>query len=45
MVNPIAIGQGTSLFAGLKGHVKLDRMSVREYRSGNVLLTYKPQTG
>ena len=41
MVNPIAIGRGHSLFIGLLQKFKLKLTNVREFRSGNVLLTYK----
>jgi len=41
MVNPVAIGSGTPLFHGIKSRVDLTLDSVRKYRSGNVLLTYK----
>jgi len=40
MVNPIALGAGTQLFAGLSKRVKLNRMKTREFASGNVLNCY-----
>lgn len=42
MVNPVAIGEGSALFAGIKGRLNLKLTKVREFRSGNVLLYYKP---
>jgi hypothetical protein len=42
MVSPIAIGQGRSLFEGLKGRIALTLAQVRQFDSGNVLLTYRP---
>lgn len=41
MINPIAIGHGTSLFAGLKTPVKLSLENARQFKSGNELLTYR----
>jgi dihydrofolate reductase len=43
MVCPIALGQGRSLFEGLKGRLALRLSHVRKFDSGNVLLTYRPQ--
>jgi dihydrofolate reductase len=42
MVNPIAIGQGRSLFEDLKNRIALELLHVRQFDSGNVLLTYRP---
>ena len=42
MVCPIAIGQGRSLFEDLKDRVALSLAHVRQFDSGNVLLTYRP---
>jgi dihydrofolate reductase len=44
MVSPIALGQGRSLFEDLKGRLALRLMRVRQFDSGNVLLTYRPST-
>ena len=41
MVCPIAIGQGRSLFEDLKDRVALRLAHVRQFESGNVLLTYR----
>lgn len=40
MVNPVAIGQGTPLFAGLKEKVSFQLTNTRTFHNGNVLLTY-----
>jgi dihydrofolate reductase len=42
MVCPIVIGQGRSLFEDLKDRVALRLARVRQFDSGNVLLTYRP---
>jgi dihydrofolate reductase len=44
MVNPILLGGGTSLFSGLRGRVPLRLARTTVFSSGNVLLTYEPQT-
>jgi len=43
MVNPVAIGMGTPLFVGLKKHTNFKLDSVRKFKSGNVLLYYRPK--
>lgn len=40
MVNPLALGKGTTLFSGLNEAVQLSLTASREFKSGNVLLTY-----
>jgi dihydrofolate reductase len=40
MVNPVILGSGTSLFAGLSAPLKLQLTNERKFASGNVLLTY-----
>lgn len=42
MVVPVALGDGKPLFIGLDGRIKLELVSTRVFRSGNVLLTYRP---
>jgi dihydrofolate reductase len=42
MVCPIAIGRGRSLFEDLEARVRLGLTTVRQFDSGNVLLTYRP---
>ena len=40
MVNPVAIGEGTTLFEGMKDKLKLKLEKTRTFKNGNVLLTY-----
>ncbi|MDE1975539.1 MAG: dihydrofolate reductase [Patescibacteria group bacterium] len=40
MYNPVAIGKGTPLFAGLSKPFKFDLLHSRAFTSGNTLLTY-----
>lgn len=42
MVNPVALGNGTPLFKGITEKVDLKLVDSREFKSGNVLLTYLP---
>ncbi len=42
MVNPVVIGKGTPLFHGAKNKLKFKLIASRQFKSGNVLLTYKP---
>ena len=42
MVCPIVLGQGRSLFEDLKGRVSLTLLRVRQFDSGNLVLTYRP---
>jgi dihydrofolate reductase len=42
LVCPVALGQGRSLFEDLKDRVGLRLAHVRQFDSGNVLLTYRP---
>jgi hypothetical protein len=41
MVNPVVLGHGHPLLEGAS-RMQLSLTGVREFRSGNVLLTYKP---
>ncbi len=41
LLNPIALGEGSSLFKGLTKNLKLNLKSTRTMKSGNVLLTYE----
>ena len=43
MVNPVVLGNGKPLFAGLRDHVNLKLVNSRVFRSGNVLLCYQPE--
>ena len=42
MVNPILLGGGRSLFRILGDRLRLELRQTRTFRSGNVLLTYRP---
>jgi dihydrofolate reductase len=44
MLDPIAIGKGTAIFQGLKQALNLKLADSRIFKSGTVVLTYKPQT-
>ena len=41
MVNPVALGNGKSLFKGLQGRLNLELFDTRVFKSGNVLLYYR----
>lgn len=42
LVHPVLLGRGRSLYAGLRGRVDLTAGAVTVFRSGNVLLRYRP---
>jgi dihydrofolate reductase len=42
MVHPTMIGAGLGLFAGMQTQVRLDLVRTTTFRSGNVLLCYRP---
>ena len=42
MVNPVALGDGTSLFKGLPEKAELTLTDTRRFKSGTVMLTYIP---
>ena len=42
MVHPILLGGGRSLFRTLDDRLPLELLQTRTFRSGNVLLTYRP---
>lgn len=42
MVAPIVLGRGTPLFKNLEQTVKLSLVGTRLFKSGNILLTYRP---
>jgi dihydrofolate reductase len=42
MIFPIVLGQGRSLFEDLKNRVSLTLLRIRQFDSGNILLTYRP---
>lgn len=43
IVNPVVIGAGTPLFAGIKRKLDLQLVGSRQFTSGNQLLTYRPK--
>ena len=43
MVTPMVLGKGRPQFEGVSKRLDLKLVRVREFRSGNVLLHYKPQ--
>ena len=44
MVNPVLVGQGKPMLAGLACDVPLKLLGTRTFGNGNVLLTYAPAT-
>jgi len=42
MVNPIVLGNGRTLFRGIEGKTKMKFISSRVFRSGNILIKYRP---
>lgn len=45
MIDPVAIGAGSTMFNGIKQPLNLQLTEVKSFKSGVVLLTYKPQKG
>jgi len=44
VVNPVALTAGTPIFSGLPGKTELELVDVHPFKSGAVMLTYKPLT-
>jgi dihydrofolate reductase len=42
MVDPVVLGDGTSIFKGIKHRLNLKLTTTRTFRNGNVLLCYQP---
>jgi len=42
VINPVALGAGLPMFAGLKTMLKLETVTTRSFRNGNVVITYRP---
>lgn len=40
MINPVVIGKGTPLFLGLQDREKFKLVTTRNFKNGNILLTY-----
>jgi dihydrofolate reductase len=45
VVNPVAFGSGTPLFDGLLNKADFELTNTRRFKSGAVLLSYKPASG
>jgi dihydrofolate reductase len=45
IVNPVFLGNGTSLLKGIKEKLNLKFLNARIFKSGNVLLYYAPERG
>ena len=43
MLNPVALGEGKSLFKGLQERLNLELFNTRTFKSGNILLYYRPK--
>ena len=43
MLNPVALGEGKSLFKGLQKRLNLELFNTRTFKSGNILLYYRPK--
>jgi len=43
MVNPLVLGDGKSLFKGIKEKLDLKLIKTRTFKNGNVLLYYEPK--
>jgi dihydrofolate reductase len=43
IVNPVVLGDGRTLFEDLPGKLELELLNSRAFRSGNVLLYYRPK--
>ena len=44
LLNPVALGQGRSMFENVSRNLSLKLISSRVFKNGNVLLTYEPTT-
>jgi dihydrofolate reductase len=42
MVNPVIVGEGTPIFKGLGSRLDLELIKTRAFKSGNVLMYYRP---
>jgi dihydrofolate reductase len=42
MINPVALGSGTPIFNGINSNLNLELTDMRRFKSGVVLLCYKP---
>jgi dihydrofolate reductase len=44
VVNPVVLGEGRTMFDGVKAKVNLKLTNTRAFRNGNVVLSYEPLT-
>ena len=42
LVNPVVLGAGSSIFRNISRQLPLDLTGTRTFKSGSVLLSYKP---
>jgi dihydrofolate reductase len=42
VLNPIALGNGRTMFDGVRGPMQLERTAMRSFANGSVVLTYAP---
>jgi dihydrofolate reductase len=42
VVNPIVLGEGRTMFEGVKDKLNLKLTNSRVFKNGNVVLTYQP---
>jgi dihydrofolate reductase len=43
VIVPVVLGQGRTMFEGVKDRLRLARTSERAFKNGNVLVGYEPQ--
>jgi dihydrofolate reductase len=43
VVKPVALGEGRTMFEGIKSTLRLQRTKTRTFNNGNVLLSYEPR--
>jgi dihydrofolate reductase len=43
VVNPIIVGEGRTLFEGVKNKVRLKETKTRTFKNGSVLMCYEPK--
>ena len=43
VVNPVILGKGRTMFEGVKDKLGLKQTNTRNFKNGNVVLTYEPQ--
>jgi dihydrofolate reductase len=43
VVNPVVLGKGRTMFEGVKDKLSLKRTNTRNFKNGNVVLSYEPE--